>query len=153
MALHGVGIDRGLPSSTALALRHLARRAVEVSVRDAESAVVLREWEVDGGRRPRSVELAAPGQECRRGRLPASGGPGSARPIVGLALTAVNPALADAVLEASVACADAFPEVQFCFVPMSQHPSCARHNDLVLGRRLRLAPRAWSFWTGCPIRR
>jgi polysaccharide pyruvyl transferase WcaK-like protein len=34
------------------------------------------------------------------------------------------------------------PGVQFCFVPMSQHPFVATHNDLVLGRSLRArAPR------------
>ncbi len=75
------------------------------------------------------------------------------RPIVGLALTAVNPALADAVLDASVACADAFPEVQFCFVPMSQHPFVRRHNDLVLGRRLQARAPGVVVLDGRPIRR
>jgi polysaccharide pyruvyl transferase WcaK-like protein len=30
----------------------------------------------------------------------------------------------------------ALPQVQFCFVPMSQHPKVSHHNDLLLGRRL-----------------
>lgn len=136
VAVHGVGIDRALPSAATLALRHLASRASEVSVRDAESAAVLREWNV----------VAAVGPDLSSWLPSARGAAGAAflraagldlrKPIVGLALTAVNPALADAVLDAAVACVEAFPEAQFCFVPMSQHPFVRRHNDLILGRRL-----------------
>jgi polysaccharide pyruvyl transferase WcaK-like protein len=31
---------------------------------------------------------------------------------------------------------DSLPEAQFCFVPMSQHPTVPHHNDLLLARQL-----------------
>jgi len=136
VALHGVGIDRAIPTTAAVPLRLLARRAAEVSVRDAESATVLRAWGVAAAVGPDLSSWLPPAKAAAGAAVLRAGGLDPRRPIVGLALTAVNPALVDAVLDASVACIDAFPEVQFCFVPMSQHPFVRRHNDLVLGRRL-----------------
>jgi polysaccharide pyruvyl transferase WcaK-like protein len=57
--------------------------------------------------------------------------------MVGLALTAVRPELADALAEAACAAMDAMPDAQFCFLPMSRHPAMAAHDDLQLAERIR----------------
>jgi polysaccharide pyruvyl transferase WcaK-like protein len=62
--------------------------------------------------------------------------------VVGLALTAVDPAFDHFLTTDIPALVDAFPAVQFCFVPMSRHPRVRRHNDAHLARALaRHAPR------------
>lgn len=136
VVLHGVGIDRALPAATALLLRHLARRAAEVSVRDQGSADMLDEWGVAAAVGPDlSTWLPAARSAAGAGLLRAAG-LDPRRPIVGLALTAVDPALTDTVIDAATACVEAFPDVQFCFIAMSQHPYVGRHNDVLLGHRL-----------------
>jgi hypothetical protein len=57
--------------------------------------------------------------------------------VVGLSLTALGPSISDQVLEAVSGLMDELPETQFCFIPLSQHPFVDRHNDLLLGLRLR----------------
>jgi polysaccharide pyruvyl transferase WcaK-like protein len=142
VAIHGVGIDRGLPAITAVPLRQLARRASEVSVRDDASGELLAEWGVAAAVGPDLSSWLPPARATAGAALLRAVGLDPRRPIVALALTAVSPAMVDAVLEAAVETVEAFPEVQFCFVPMSQHPFVGRHNDLILGRRLRSrAPR------------
>ena len=58
------------------------------------------------------------------------------RPTIGLALTAVNRALAERVLLAVMRTIDALPDVQFCFIPMSRHPWVASHDDSRFGAHL-----------------
>jgi polysaccharide pyruvyl transferase WcaK-like protein len=136
VALHGVGIDPRLPDPTALALRHLARRATQVLVRDRRSAEVLRMWGVDAAVGPDlSVWLPAAPSAVGAALL-RSAGVDPRKSIVGLSLTAVNREVSDAAVDAVLGAMDALPELQFCFIPMSQHPFVARHNDLVLARQL-----------------
>jgi hypothetical protein len=52
------------------------------------------------------------------------------RPVVGLALTGMRPELARAAGAAIVAAMGAMPDVEFCFIPMSRHPSVPAHDDL-----------------------
>lgn len=136
IALHGIGIDPGLPAIVAVALRRLARNATQIQVRDRRSAALLRTWGVEAAVGPDlsawlPAALPAVGTAALRG---AAVDP--RQPIVGLSLTAVNGAVARAAVEAVAETMDALPEVQFCFIPMSQHPFVAAHNDLVLARRL-----------------
>jgi polysaccharide pyruvyl transferase WcaK-like protein len=136
VALHGVGIDPRLPGTTAIALRHLARRAAQVLVRDRQSAEMLRAWGVDAAVGP-DLSAWLPAAPAAIGTaLLRSGGLDPRRPIVGLSLTAVNPEVSRAASEAVAEAMDVFPELQFCFIPMSQHPFVPRHNDLVLARQL-----------------
>jgi polysaccharide pyruvyl transferase WcaK-like protein len=136
VVLHGVGIDRGLPAITAAALRRLARRAAQVTVRDAESAAILRAWGVEASLVPDLSVALAPGKPATAVALLRAARVDPRRQIVGLSLTAVNAGLTTAVLEAVSSTMEALPEVQFAFVPMSQHPFAARHNDRLLARRL-----------------
>ena len=136
VALYGVGIDPRLPGATAFALRQLARRAAQVLVRDRRSAEMLRAWGVDAAVGP-DLSTWLPAAPAGVGAaLLRSAGIDPRRPIVGLSLTAVNPEMARATSDAVMDVMDAFPEVQFCFIPMSQHPFVTRHNDLALARRL-----------------
>ena len=137
VALYGVGIDEGMPFATAAALRRLARRAASIQVRDRRSAALLQSWGVDAAVGPDlSAWLPAAPSAVGTAVLRAAG-LDPRQPIVGLSLTAVNAEVAAATLDAVSECMDTMPEVQFCFIPMSQHPFVAQHNDLVLARRLR----------------
>lgn len=136
VALHGVGIDPDLRASAALPLRRLARRAAQILVRDRRSAEVLREWGVDAAVGPDLSAWLPAAPPAVGAALLRSAGLDPRRPIVGLSLTAVDPRMGELVLEAVAACLDALPELQFCFIPMSQHPFVARHNDLLLARQL-----------------
>lgn len=136
LALYGVGIDPGLPTASALAVRHLARRAAQVLVRDRRSAEVLRGWGVDAAVGPDLSAWLPPAPPAVGAALLRSAGIDPRRPIVGLSLTAVNPEVARATSDAVTEVMATFPEVQFCFIPMSQHPFVSRHNDLALARRL-----------------
>lgn len=142
VVIHGVGIDRELPATTTVALRELAKRAHEISVRDGVSAAVLREWGVEAVVGPDLSAWLPAAPAAVGARLLRSAGIDPRRPVIGLALTAVNRDLAERVLEAAAATVAAMPDAQFCFIPMSQHPFVAGHNDAVLARRLQArAPR------------
>jgi L-malate glycosyltransferase len=136
VALHGIGVDPGLPAVTAVALRQLARRATQIQVRDRRSAALLRAWGVEAAVGP-DLSAWLPAASSAVGTAALRGaGLDPRQPIVGLSLTAVNGAVARAAVDAVAETMDAMPEVQFCFIPMSQHPFVADHNDLVLARRL-----------------
>jgi polysaccharide pyruvyl transferase WcaK-like protein len=136
VAIHGVGLDDGLPRSTRLLLGPLARRAVEVSVRDRRSAEIFEAMGVDAIVAPDlSSHLPAAAPEVGRALLEQAG-LHLDRPIVGLCLTAMDEQLADAVALAVAGVVRALPELQFCFVPMSRHPFVPRHDDVTYARRL-----------------
>lgn len=137
VVIHGVGIDHGLPATTALPLRELAKRAHTVSVRDGASADVLRTWGIEAVVGPDLSTWLPAAPAAVGARLLRSAGIDPRRPVIGLALTAVNPDLAGPVLEAAAAAVNDMPDAQFCFIPMSEHPFVASHNDAVLGRRLK----------------
>lgn len=142
VALIGVGIDSDQSGPGTRLLRILARRAVAVEVRDAASFDVLRSWGVDGLVRPDlSTLMPALGLEIGRSILNAAGVDRS-RPVIGLCLTAVDATLAEELSRAVAPVVDRFPDVEFVFIPMSQHPFVMQHNDLELARSLQSrAPR------------
>lgn len=140
VALVGVGVDRTMPRSARRLLRALGRRARSVVVRDAESLGLLAELGVEGVLGPDLSSLvASAGATVGRRVLEANGLHPTRRPVVGLALTAVDPRLAAQVERAVVATVDAVPEVDFALVPMSRHPFVAAHNDEVFARRIAAA--------------
>lgn len=140
--VEGVDVDAQLGPAARFLVPALLRRAVKVTVRDRRSAAILRGWGVRADLAP-DLSLWMPMRPAADGRaLLRSAGIDTRRPIVGLALTGLRPALADAVLDAVTAAIDALPDVQFCVLPMSRHPRVPAHDDLVLARRLRaLRPR------------
>jgi polysaccharide pyruvyl transferase WcaK-like protein len=146
VAIEAVGADPALPWSSRVPLRLLGPRLASCTVRDGDSAETLRRV----GMSARIVDDASSSLEPAaaseaRALLRAAGVDGR-RPVVGLALTGLGSgaraggarSLVDAVRHLS----DALPDVQLCFIPMSQHPFVAAHNDLLLAGRLhRAVPR------------
>jgi polysaccharide pyruvyl transferase WcaK-like protein len=143
VAIAGVGVDAELPGLTAVALQHLAPRLAACTVRDASSAAVLKTIGVDASIGDDLSTALVPAPESVGPALLADAGLDPVRPTVGLCLTALGPGdpaqrLATAVTAVRQLIED-FPQLQFCFVPMSQHPYVAAHDDLRFGRQLRTA--------------
>ncbi len=134
--IEGVGIDPDLTGVHRLLLRRLFRAAAAVTVRDQASAAVVREWGIEVAvADDLSAHMPAAPADIGRGLLSAAGVDDKRR-VVGLCLTAVNGAMTPRVSAAVLELMKRHPELEFCFIPMSQHPYLERHNDLVLARRL-----------------
>jgi polysaccharide pyruvyl transferase WcaK-like protein len=139
VAVHGVGVDPGLPRPSVQAIRALAARASSFTVRDSASADLLRHWGIRAGLTADLSERMEPASRRETRSLLRAAGVDLARPIVGLALTGLDTDATRNLPSALALLADALPEVQLVFIPMSQHPYLAAHNDLLLARRLRSA--------------
>lgn len=136
VVLDGIGLDAGTPPSVRLPLVWLMRRARRIVVRDEASAALVRSWGLQASvESDRSTDMA-PARPEAGAQLLRGAGVDLTRPVVGLALTAVDQEMARAVEDAAVETMAALPDVQFCFIPMSRHPFVAQHNDLHLARRL-----------------
>jgi polysaccharide pyruvyl transferase CsaB len=134
--IEGVGLDPQMTGIHRLLVRRLLRAAALVTVRDGASAAIVREWGIEvvvAG--DLSAHMPAAPAEIGRGLLRAARVDGK-RPVIGLCLTAVNDAITPRVAAAVLAMMRRHPEVEFCFIPMSQHPHVGHHNDLVLAREL-----------------
>lgn len=137
VVIEGVDVDEQLPLSGRLLVPWLMRRAARVTVRDRRSAAILERWGVPANVAPDlSCWMPMADPEVGRHLLRAAGADLS-RPVVGLALTAVQPSLADAVVTAVCGAMDALPEAQFCFIPMSRHPWLPSHDDMNVAARIR----------------
>jgi len=137
----GVDIDDRLSGSARPLVPLLMRAAASVQVRDRASAAVLAGWGASAGVEPDLSAWMQPRDADAARHALQEAGLDPERPIIGLALTGVNPTLADRVVEASVvavdALLDALPEAQFCFIPMSRHPWVPTHDDRLVAQRLR----------------
>jgi polysaccharide pyruvyl transferase WcaK-like protein len=135
--VEGIDLDARLVPSARLLVPRLMRRATHVSVRDRQSASMLRDWGIEADIAPdlSTSMLAAPVRDGRA--LIRSAGVETRRPVVGLALTGIVPRLTDQVVNTVTGAMDAMPDVQFVFIPMSRHLGVAAHDDLVLAHRLR----------------
>jgi polysaccharide pyruvyl transferase WcaK-like protein len=134
--VEGVDVDAALSPSARLLVPRLMRRVAHVTVRDRRSVALLRAW---GVRADLAPDLSAwmPTAPPPAGRALLRGAGVDTRwPVVGLALTGVHDAVADAALATMAGAMDELPEVQFCFLPMSRHPRVPSHDDLAFGRRL-----------------
>jgi polysaccharide pyruvyl transferase WcaK-like protein len=137
VALLGIGVDARMPRAAGTLLGALGRRAVSVVVRDQASQLAMREIGVEATvAADLSSRVASAGRESGMRHLEAAGLQPRSRQVIGLSLTAIDPGLISRVEEAVVSAMDALPGTEFCFVPMSRHPSVASHNDEVLARRL-----------------
>lgn len=136
IAMHGIGVDPTAPTWNLQMLAWLACRSRFVSVRDADSADFVGSLGVQAAVTP-DLAMAMPPAPPSRGRaILRSLQLAEDRPVVGLCLTAVEPRLRPFLPEVVPQLIDALPECQFCFVPMSQHPSVADHNDAILGHQI-----------------
>jgi polysaccharide pyruvyl transferase WcaK-like protein len=136
IVIAGVGLDEALPPYRARWVRQLARAADWVGVRDDRSAAVLAGWGVAVSVHS-DLSVLIPSAPISAGSaLLRSAGVSLRRPVIGLALTAVNRSLGKQVAAAVEGLARRLPGVELCFVPMSQHPFVASHNDLLFARDL-----------------
>jgi polysaccharide pyruvyl transferase WcaK-like protein len=133
----GIGLDHDLPPSSRRAVAGLLRRADSVTVRDLESSRISATWGVPAVVAPDlSAHMAASPPEVGT-RLLREAGVEPGRPVVGLALTDVERGLTDAILRVTESAMTQLPDVDFCFFPMSRHPSVGHHDDRQLAERLR----------------
>lgn len=137
VALVGVGIDEDLDGPAAVPVWALARRTRPVVVRDEGSARALRRHGIASTVGPDlSSWLSSAGWAAGTRLLRAAGLDPVRRPVVGLCLTAVEPALTERVLDAVTAVVDALPDHDVCAIPLSRHPFVPAHDDSRLARRL-----------------
>jgi polysaccharide pyruvyl transferase WcaK-like protein len=135
LLLEGVSVDEP-GGASGMATRRLVSAAQHVRVRDQRSVDLLSGWGINA---ELGVDLSAllqpsparTGMELlRRAGVPAG------RHVVGLSLTNVNTDIGAQMASAVVEVMRALPEVDFCFIPMSEHPFVHAHNDLLMARRL-----------------
>ena len=141
VSVEGVDLDTRLSPSARILVPALLRACETVTLRDQASAAIARGWGVAAEVIPDLSSWMPPAPPETGRHLLERAGLATDRPIVGLALTAVDRALADDVLEATIRTIHALPEAQFVFVPMSRHPRVAAHDDLRFAQRIaRSAP-------------
>ena len=137
VVIEGIDVDGELSRSGRILVPALMRRAWAVTVRDRASVAVLDRMGVRANLAPDLSERMPHASPLAGRALLHAAGVDLERPTVGLALTAVDTSLTDAVVDAAVAAMDEMPEAEFCFIPMSRHPTVAAHNDHVLAERIR----------------
>jgi polysaccharide pyruvyl transferase WcaK-like protein len=137
VALIGIGVDRDMPPIASRLLGALARRASLVVVRDAASRSILEGLSVEAVIRPDlSSVVPSAGRAAGVRQLTTVGLAPDRRPVVGLCVTAVNPAVATGLERVIDALVGRLPEIDFCLLPMSQHPFVERHNDAIFASGL-----------------
>ena len=137
VALAGIGIDDDMPRSSRWLLAKLGARARSVVVRDEASRRVLAGLGVAASVEPDLSSLVqSAGRPAGEQLLRSAGLEPARRPVVGLCLTAVNATLVASMRQAILEAVDARPDLDFCLIPMSQHPFVATHNDEILARSL-----------------
>ena len=136
VSVEGVDIDDVLGPTARWLVPPLLRRARRVTVRDARSREVAARMGVEADVVPDLSSLMSAASTATGRAWLATSGVDPERPIVGLALTGVRPELVATVVAACAETIDAFPEADFCFIPMSRHPTVSDHDDLRIGRML-----------------
>ena len=134
--IRGVGFDRQMSPVRARLLRRLLRVASEVTVRDRESVEIARELGAAADLQPDLSTLVPPAGPAEALRALSATGVEPGRPVVILALTAVEPVLSKKVERAIGEVVAARPDLAFVALPMSRHPTVPTHDDRVLAARL-----------------
>jgi polysaccharide pyruvyl transferase WcaK-like protein len=136
IVVDGVGVEVGMSAASRFLVRRLLRVARQVTVRDQVSARLVREWGIEP-LLERDLSTRMPAVSARIGRsLLRAAGVDPRRPVIGLCLTAVNHQLTPVVVAGVIDLMRRQHDVQFCFIPMSQHPYREAHNDAILARSL-----------------
>ena len=142
VAFHGVGIYSSTPPELLRSLRNLAPRLCSFTVRDAASAEVMDSLGVPTTRIPDLAMSMQPADASVGRKLLRSAGIEAGKPVVGLSLTRIRERIAGQLVSAVPELIESMPDVEFCFIPISQHPSTALHNDALFGEEIRrYAPR------------
>jgi polysaccharide pyruvyl transferase WcaK-like protein len=133
----GIGVDPDMPVAQAEAVAAMLRRATSVTVRDTASAGVVTRWGIGVMVAPDLSARMAPSPPEAAERLLRELGIPIGRPVIGLALTDVEPEIGERMLRAAEAAMVRYPQLEFCFIPMSRHPSVPTHDDALIAERLR----------------
>lgn len=136
VTVEGVDIDDELAPAARRLVPALLGRAAHITVRDRASQTTVERMGAGADVVDDLSGLMAPASPGTGRAWLATSGVDLSRPVVGLALTGVRTELVPAVVTACAEAIDAQPEVEFCFIPMSRHPTVADHDDLRLGRLL-----------------
>ncbi len=136
VAFHGVGVYPSAPLLVRRSLRWVAPRLASFSVRDDISLRTLESWGIGARRVPDLSSSMAPAPRDRGASLLLSMRLEAHKPKVALCLTATEPRIEGALLEAVPRLVRTVGEAEFCLIPMSQHPTVPRHNDMALAQKL-----------------
>jgi polysaccharide pyruvyl transferase WcaK-like protein len=136
VAFHGVGIYPSTPPKLLESITALAPKLSSFTVRDAISADLMDSLGVTVEQIPdlaESMPLAEPsiGRDLLR-----SIGISGDKAVVGLCLTGIQKDIAVRLNSAVPELIESRPDIDFCFIPISQHPMNPRHNDVNLAREL-----------------
>ena len=137
VGFHGVGVYPSTPKWVLYMLARLAIRAELFTVRDRISSDTLDSLGVATEEIPDLSQFMPEAPSSRGEELLRSTGLDGSRPVVGLCLTATDQTLEDSLLRSIPRLLWEIPEAEFCFVPMSHHPTVAHHNDLKLAHRIK----------------
>jgi polysaccharide pyruvyl transferase WcaK-like protein len=99
----------------------------------------LDSWGVNSKLVPDLAMLLDPAQDNTPSESAQSLGLRPGHPVVGLALTATEPGLGEKALQVIPEVMRRMQDVDFVFIPMSQHPVITSHNDLALAKKLQAA--------------
>jgi polysaccharide pyruvyl transferase WcaK-like protein len=136
VAFHGVGVYGSTAPALLRSITSLAPRLSSFTVRDAASAELMGSLEVPVTQIADLAE-SMPAADASEGRsLLRSSGIEPGRPVVGLCLTSIRERIAGQLASAVPELIESLPDVEFCFIPISQHPSNALHNDALLGEMI-----------------
>jgi polysaccharide pyruvyl transferase WcaK-like protein len=133
--IEGVDIDRQSPAFVRKTLRLLLSRCSSITVRDRVSRDSLATWGVQSQVAP-DLSTFMPCAPLDS-RFAESLGLRDDRPCVGLCLNGVNSVDEARVLEVMPLVMRRLPNVTFCFIAMSQHPTASHQNDLRLAHQLK----------------
>ena len=142
VSFHGVGVYPSTAPGLLRSIRSLAPQFCSFTVRDAVSAELMQSLGFPV-RQIGDLAESMPVADPSVGRdLLSSAGIELGRPAVGLCLTSIRERIADQLVSAVPELIESMPDVEFCFIPISQHSSNDLHNDALFGERLRQnAPR------------
>jgi polysaccharide pyruvyl transferase WcaK-like protein len=136
LVFHGLGVYSSTPPSLLRSIVRLGPAIESFSVRDSASLETLGRAGLAVQRVADLSESLSPAEARSTREFLISSGIDPDRPSVALCLTRLNEPLGR-FLEATVPeLVAALPNIQFCFLPISHHPTRNRHNDLMFGRVL-----------------
>ena len=137
VAFVSVGVYSSTPHWVRQSLKRLAPFLTSFTVRDRASVRALESWGIKARRIPDLSSFMPAASPKRGAAILKSLGLDVDVPTVGLCLTSTEPRLETALVQSIPPLIASLPDTQFCFVPMSLHPTVSHHNDLVLARKIR----------------
>jgi polysaccharide pyruvyl transferase WcaK-like protein len=137
VAFVSVGVYPSTPRWVGQSLKRLVPLLTSFTVRDRVSVRTLESWGITVRRVPDLSSFMPVAPSERGAEILASMGLDVDVPTIGLCLTSTEPKLERALVQSIPPLIASVSDTQFCFVPMSLHPTVSHHNDLALAHRIR----------------